>query len=453
MRYFITIAALLFLQTIGFPATIYVPGDYPTIQGAIDAAVTGDTVVVAPGSYVENLQIIGKDITLQSSMGAGATVIDGVSPSNPNFGSVVYLESAGSTVIDGFTLKNGTGSYNVYHGIYMGGGVCSYSSYSTVSKCMITENSAGGMGGGIYSENSFLSVQQCVICDNQTSGSGGGITSYYYSTDNFFDCIVCNNTASGKGGGAYLRFDSAVDFFNCTFEGNSGGTGGGLMTDFLADAFVTNSIFWNNSPQQIYVGEDKGATQCDISHSDVQGGQSGVYVAPSSTLNWGAGMINADPLFVEASDGDLHLRFDSPCKDAGAGGGGYDFEGDPRVVGSAIDMGADEFHPHLYHMGDVEPGFGVAIRVIGTPGTVPVILAWSDGIQDPPLSTTFGDLYLALPIPWRYDIGMIPTEGVLTFAGTVPTFFLPGTVQPIQALLGPLIPGSQLTNLHLLPVR
>jgi len=60
----------------GFADTIHVPADYATIQGAIDAAVNGDIVLVAPGTYVENLDFLGKAITVQSSDGAEVTVVD-----------------------------------------------------------------------------------------------------------------------------------------------------------------------------------------------------------------------------------------------------------------------------------------------------------------------------------------------------------------------------------------
>jgi len=73
--------------------TLNVPGDYATIQGAIDAAVNGDTVLVAPGTYVENIDFLVKAITVKSSSGAEATVIDGGNPPDPDFGSVVTFSN------------------------------------------------------------------------------------------------------------------------------------------------------------------------------------------------------------------------------------------------------------------------------------------------------------------------------------------------------------------------
>ncbi len=74
------VAFFLFLTLSAHPTlatTIHVPADYTTIQGAIDAAVDGDLVLVAPRTYVENIDFLGKEITLQSAGGADVTIIDG----------------------------------------------------------------------------------------------------------------------------------------------------------------------------------------------------------------------------------------------------------------------------------------------------------------------------------------------------------------------------------------
>lgn len=81
-------------------ATINVPADQDTIQGGINAAVTGDTVLVAPGTYIEQVTI-NKSITLKSSAGPASTIID---PPAAEY----YLVSieANSVILDGFTITN-----------------------------------------------------------------------------------------------------------------------------------------------------------------------------------------------------------------------------------------------------------------------------------------------------------------------------------------------------------
>ena len=112
-----------------FAATINVPADQPTIQAGINAAIPGDTVLVAPGTYIENISFLGKAITVQSSGGPGVTVIDGNSTTNV----VIFSSGEGlGSVIEGFTITKG-----VNGGIY-----CSNTS-PTIINNIITANTTG----------------------------------------------------------------------------------------------------------------------------------------------------------------------------------------------------------------------------------------------------------------------------------------------------------------------
>jgi hypothetical protein len=130
-----------------------------------------------------------------------------------------------------------------------------------------------------------------------------------------------------------------------------------------------------------------------------------------------------------------------------------DFEGDPRTAGAGADMGADEFHPHLYHTGTAVPGGAVVVKVAGAPGTAPILLALGAGVLDPPQPTPYGDLFIALPPVRTFNLGAVPATGILAFPGSVPLSWQPGDTFPFQALLGPLAPGSTLTNLMVLHVE
>ncbi len=116
-------------------------------------------------------------------------------------------------------------------------------------------------------------------------------------------------------------------------------------------------------------------------------------------------------------------------------------------------MGADEFHTHLYHIGTVTPGSPIQVKVVGDPGVTPVTLALGSGVQDPPQSTQFGDLYLILPPVRTFNLGGVPANGVCVMSATVPTSWQSGDQYPFQALVGPLAPGSALSNLMVLEVE
>jgi hypothetical protein len=116
-------------------------------------------------------------------------------------------------------------------------------------------------------------------------------------------------------------------------------------------------------------------------------------------------------------------------------------------------MGADEFYYHLYHVGDVVPGGSIDIRVVGEP-SLPVLLGLGSGVQDPPQSTMYGDLYLQMPLLGQWDLSVIPGNGVLFCPATVPPSWASGEQYPFQALVGPLgNPSSVLTNLMTLTVE
>ena len=102
------IVLLLILLTRLHAATIHVPKDYSTIGDAIAAASGGDLVLVDPGLYIENIDFLGKVITLRSVEGPEATVIDGGNPANPDYGSVVFFMNGESndSVLEGFTITN-----------------------------------------------------------------------------------------------------------------------------------------------------------------------------------------------------------------------------------------------------------------------------------------------------------------------------------------------------------
>ena len=75
------------------------------------------------------------------------------------------------------------------------------------------------------------------------------------------------------------------------------------------------------------------------------------------------------------------------------------------------------------------------------------------GIQDPPQSTPYGDLYLLMPLARKWPFGTMPSNGVRIKPAAVPWTWIPGEEYPFQALVGPLAPGSVLTNLLTLTVE
>lgn len=512
MRYVTMLALLLFVVPIGFSATYYVPDDYGSIQDAIDQALDGDSIIVRPGVYFENIDYSGKTLSVQSEQGAEHTIIDG-----GQAGSTVVFQTGESpgTLFEGFTVTNGSGTLSEA-GLLGGGIYCGGEASPTIRKNIIIGNTARH-GGGLYTSWS-PEVQENIISGNTASaGEGGGIFTYLSGSPRFERNLVTGNTASyggggiamyenshglianniivqnqvsfGNGGGISLEFDCAVTIennmiignqvkyrgggidvtsdscaliVNNTISGNSANNGGGISCRTHSLIEVVNTILWSNtcnfSGPEIYLATQYQPSECSISYSDIEGGQSSVYYANGCTLHWGSGMIDMDPLFVDLDgpdnnpdtweDNDLHIRYTSPCKDAGddTAASGQDFEGDQRFD---TDMGADEFCTHLYYKGHCAPGGSVELKFIGQPGTTPVQIWLGSGVLDPPTTTKYGDWYLQFPLLANVELGSIPgPDGVMVLPFTIPATAPTPLSLPFQAGI-----GMELTNVSVLEVE
>ena len=202
---------------------------------------------------------------------------------------------------------------------------------------------------------------------------------------------MAQNTA-GQGGGA-LGFGHGIQTVsNCTISGNvasgsSSEMGGGAVW-CTANATFGNCILWNNAAQfgpeiNVFASLVSPGT-LSISYSDVDGGQSAAYVAAGCTLNWGSGNIDAAPLFADAVGGDYHLLTDSPCVDTGDNSlvtVGMDLDGNPRIIGGTVDMGAYETSGPTVVAIDIKPGSYPNAINLGSNGVIPVAIL-SDGAFD-----------------------------------------------------------------------
>ena len=336
-------------------AVLNVPGDYATIQEAIVEAYYGDTVMVAAGVYSENINLLGKPITVMSEEGADQTTIDGSAvASTVTFSSGETL----STVLQGFTITNGSTTY--------GGGIHCTSSSPTIREVVVTGNQAD-YGGGLYLQNaSAPSLEFVEVAGNQAKwgagicswfaspvlvnsivsgnsadspGIGGGLYVAESSNLTITNTIVASNTSVGDGGGMCVAGGSnLVDSANNVFADNaSGGDGGGIAVGGCdLTETIQNSILWGNQASEgAQLSLEFGAT-VSVAYCDMEGGQGEVYVSSSSTLNWLEGMIDVDPEFETGLLSDYHLAASSLCIDAGNPGTEWNDPEDPASPGYAL---------------------------------------------------------------------------------------------------------------------
>lgn len=212
-----------------FPATLSIatihqvkqdgtPGIYAHIQDAMDAAVVGDTVLVWPGTYYENLNFNGKDLVLGSlyltsgdRQYISQTIIDG----NKN-GNVITLENGESLAsqICGFTIQNGKKDFSTADWDKNGSGILTYYSSITVRDNIIQNNVARG-GGGIICLNGGANLAGNIIRFNHSYHWGGGVFSTSEDYRIVFDTINLNsvylNTAN-TGSDIVLKSDGEPQY-------------------------------------------------------------------------------------------------------------------------------------------------------------------------------------------------------------------------------------------------
>ena len=334
------LSILAFSAGTALAATFFVPMDYSTIQQCIDVAEGGDTCLVSPGTYVENINFIGKEIEVRSEQGAGVTVIDG-----NRAGSVVTFDSmeGEEAVLDGFTIRNGDAD----HG---GGILCASISNPTIVNCTITRNRAVGGGGILCVYGSDPLIANCTIKDNHAvdEGGGGGIVCWVASPT-IVNCTITDNTAAYCGGGVFCQDSGNPEIVHCTIASNRADHGGGIYCCFSSSPTITNSILWGNRAwkgAEIWVGDTGFPSTLTVSYSNVRGGKEDAYVETGCTLSWREGNIDSNPRF--AGPRNFRLRPGSSCIDAGTDADvAEDVDGLPRPYGEGFDMGAYEFRPGM----------------------------------------------------------------------------------------------------------
>jgi hypothetical protein len=168
--------------------TIHVPGDQPTIQAGLDASQTGDTVLVAAGTYTgagnTEIDFGGRDVVLLSAGGPDSTIIDGQGGAR---GFYFHNGETAAAEVIGFTIYNGFDS--------PGGGVYIENSGPTFRRCIISGCNTATQGGGVNVVRGTPAFYHCVLHGNHASEGGG--MSATSSSITVTSCIVAANTSSG----------------------------------------------------------------------------------------------------------------------------------------------------------------------------------------------------------------------------------------------------------------
>ena len=432
-----------------------------TIQAAVDAAASGDTILVLAGAY-GNIDYDGKDVVIRSLEGPADTsvtgadfvdgegvgaVLDGFTVNGPQFTSAILCSGASPTIsnniIEGnFSLSTGGAGIRLMSG-----------SDARILYNEIRDNQSiptSGLGGGMFiSASSPLLEGNRFVRNNAfedfSQALGGAIYisgSNVSLLNNFFLDNLASDTAGNKGGAIYavnstllLAGNSFVD--NAAVVGLVPGEGGALYLESCVTQGV-NNIFWGNRAAvgaQIFV---EGGV-LNLSYSNVEAGLPGV--GGNGAANWGSGMLDTDPLF----DATFHLSAGSPMIEAGTPldeFGGADGDLDPRALdgdadGTArVDIGWDEWNlTSLSLTGNGALGSSFDLATDGTPGQSYILAGSLDTGER--IFGSFGALLISLQGLQVVGRGIVPGSDSLAVPND-PT--LVGIVGSFQALA--LFPGQ-----------
>jgi len=383
----VSLLLLFLIPTASFGATFCV-SDATDLQTALTTAESNgedNTIQIVQGTYNGNFiyastEAYGLTVEGGYTQDCGSRTIDPANTILDGGGTdtVLALVSQGAATfsVEGLTFQNGNAST-----VTTGGGLYASAlgnNMTSITNNTFTGNTATGSGGGVYVQN-YSSSYTVTLTNNTftnntaTNGNGGGAYVAYSHPDSIGSATLTNNTFTGNtatnGGGSYLsggRYLSSegVTLTNNTLTGNTAeAEGGGVwlkLNDNNNPGNLYNNIIWNNTAPEgadLYIdntGDDPFfPVTVKLFNNDFDQSSSGTYISEPFTID-PSNLDNANPLFV--GSGDYHLTASSPCINTGDNDApdlpSTDKDGNPRIIGGTVDMGAYEFEATVYVSSD-----------------------------------------------------------------------------------------------------
>ncbi len=328
MRLSLACVITLLLSVAATARTINVPADYATIQAGIDASVNGDTVLVAPGEYSENITI-AHNILLTSSQGPDSSSIRGYVRLNTGLDTTCNVRGFTIFNISGSAIYTSNSSPAIEANIIKGSSAISMNTSYAIIRGNIIKDIFGWDLPGIRSYYGWPVIENNIIMNNSAAFGDAGImgVGIYLHSGTIRRNVIAGNRGSSYygmavGGGIYRDAGTGCKIYNNTITANgvwsvngSSGCAGIFMhlgpSDTLA-IFKNNIIAFNENGGGICV-TNESAIQVDWDYNLVFGNEEGDYGSQQP----GPHDLQADPMFIDTALEDYYLLSNSPCIDAG----------------------------------------------------------------------------------------------------------------------------------------
>lgn len=348
------------------------------LQDALEAAQSGDTVLVAEGIYYpDEGQSMTADshfhsfVLPKSSLLLGGYRSDGAVRNPHSFPTILsgdieqndvntdgnqiaestndlagrntlhVLQTSSDCEIDGFIITAGEATFDATEG----GGLLATEDDVVVRHCHFQGNLCSGRGGAAMIDGTNTEFIHCLFTGNRSNSRGGALASLSAATPAVTNCLFSGNLAE-RGGAMNFNATSAT-LTNCTISGNAGSiNGGGIQAEVNSLVTLRNTIIWNNhavglsalggSSLNMLSGSSYATTTCLIAN---EGGSDPLFVLPS------------DPALAPSSLGNLALMIGSPAIDAGTlefNEQPFDIVGRQRIFAGSIDLGAHEVTTEIF---------------------------------------------------------------------------------------------------------